>query len=227
MKAKRKATGDRLLDAAERLFAKQGIRATSLREITAQSKSNLAAVNYHFRSKDALVRAVFERCFRPLNEERLRCLAAAEDAAGNGPLAIEAVLRALFEPMLVQWRLNRNFILLAGRLQHEPDARLHQFILSLYEELIRRFLSAAKRAAPGVPEPDLFFWLQFLFGGTVHTLLQSEDLERLSGGFDVLSDTDVFLDRLIAFGAAGLNARIPPAERSTADSADLVPKGGY
>ena len=97
-----KTTSERILDAAENLFARQGIRGTSLKEITESAEVNIAAVNYHFRSKDALVRAVYERSFLPLNEKRLRALEAAEQAAGDAPLTVEAGLRALFEPMV--WR---------------------------------------------------------------------------------------------------------------------------
>ena len=111
------------MQAAEELFARKGIRATSLKEIAQSAAVNIAAVNYHFRTKDALVRAVYERSFRPLNEERLRLLTAAELAAGDGPLALESVLYALFEPILRAWRNNRNFILLVGRLHHEPDSQ--------------------------------------------------------------------------------------------------------
>ena len=226
-RSKPKATDERLLDMAERLFARQGIRATSLREITAQTHINIAAVNYHFRSKKALVRAVFERSFKPLNQERLRCLAEAEAAACGGPPAIEDVLRALFAPMLRAWKENRNYILLSGRLQHEPDAELHRFILGLYDEMIRRFLAATARALPGVPEPDLFFWLHYLFGGMVHTLLATEDLERLPGGLTVLDDANEFLDRLIRFGSAGLRSipqRSPMAAGSPAPvQSDAVP----
>ncbi len=78
-----KSTGERILDAAEGLFARQSIRTTSLREITELAEVNIAAVNYHFRSKDALLRAVYERSFQPLNAERLRLLDEAE-AAGWG-----------------------------------------------------------------------------------------------------------------------------------------------
>jgi AcrR family transcriptional regulator len=205
-RTKPKATDERLLDTAERLFARQGIRATSLREITEQTGINIAAVNYHFRSKEALVRAVYERSFKPLNEERLRCLAEAEAAAGDGPLAIEEVLRALFGPMLRAWEQNRNYILLSGRLQHEPDPGLHEFILQLFDEMIRRFLAAASRALPGAPETDLFFWFHYLFGGMVHTLLAAQDLERLPGGSSILDDRAKFLDLLIQFGSAGLRS---------------------
>jgi len=218
-----KTTGERILDAAEDLFARQGIRGTSLKEITDSAEVNIAAVNYHFRSKDALVRAVYERSFLPLNEQRLRALEAAEVAAQGAPLTIEAALRALFEPMVRAWTSNRNFILLVGRLQHEPDPELNGFIQRLYEGLIPRFLAAYKKALPSVPETDLFFWTHFLFGGVVYTLLNSHDMKRFHEGQTLLDTPGRFLDLLIAFGASGLRSLastgpIPPhsPESSTA-----------
>ena len=206
-----KNTTERLLEAAEELFARQGIRATSLKAITEFAEVNIAAVNYHFRTKDALVRAVFERSFQPLNEERLRLLMAAELAAGDGPLALESVLYALFEPMLQTWRANPNFILLAGRIQNEPDSKLGGFMQKIYGQMIPKFLAAARKAAPDVPEPDLFFWMHFLFGGVVYTLLNSHDMERMHEGQNLLDTPDIFLQRLIAFGTSGLRALKSPA----------------
>ncbi|MGE5644646.1 MAG: TetR/AcrR family transcriptional regulator [Acidobacteriota bacterium] len=207
-KAVKKTTSERLLDAAEHLFARQGIRATSLREITELAAINIAAVNYHFHSKDALVRAVYERSFGPLNQERLRLLNEAEAAAGEGPLSIEAVLNALFEPMVREWRENPNFILMIGRLHSEPDTELLSFVLRLYEDLIRRFLAAGARALPGLSAGNTFFWTHFLFGGVVYTFLSVQDLENLQAGHSILDDPEEFLARLIAFGAAGLRAQV-------------------
>lgn len=151
-----KTTSERVLDAAESLFARQGIQGTSLKETTELAEVNIAAVNYHFRSKDSLVKAVFERSFVPLNEERLRMLESAESAAGDGGLTIEAILHALFEPMIRAWIANRNFILLIGRLRNEPDSELSGFVQALYGELIPRFLAAAKRALPSTPRRSCF-----------------------------------------------------------------------
>src|SRR5436305_14013735 len=93
-------TRESLMDAAESLFSERGIQAASLRAITEQAKANLAAVHYHFGSKQGLVRAVFSRRLAPLNEERLRrldlCL-----AAGGG---VEEVLRAFLAPALAMAR---------------------------------------------------------------------------------------------------------------------------
>src|SRR5512143_118352 len=101
-------TKDRILDAAERLFAEHGFDATSLRMITAEAGVNLAAVNYHFRSKDALIEAVFSRCIRPLNRERLRLLAAVEEASGGAPPRLEDVIRAFVTPVIRARQDNRG-----------------------------------------------------------------------------------------------------------------------
>lgn len=202
-----KTTSERILEAAEGLFAAQGIRGTSLKEITELAEVNIAAVNYHFRSKDALVRAVYERCFHPLNEERLRLLAEAEAAAGENALRLEQVLYALFEPMVRAWQTNKNFILLVGRLQSEPDPQLNTFVQGLYGGLIERFLRAARRAAPDIPEAQLFFWIHFLFGGVVYTLINSQDMERMHPGQNLIDTSDMFLHDLISFGTAGLRSR--------------------
>lgn len=204
--AAQKTTSERILDAAETLFARQGFRATSLREITEQAEVNIAAVNYHFRSKDALLRAVYERSFVPLNERRLELLSVAEARAGKRTLPLNAVLDAFFRPMMQTWEVNPNFILLVGRLQHEPDPEINGFIQSLYAEVIPRFLAAARKAAPDVAEDDLFFWIHFLFGGVVYSLLNSQDMQRLHRGQNLLDVPETFLNRLIAFGASGLRA---------------------
>lgn len=202
-----KTTSERILEAAEGLFAAQGIRGTSLKEITELAEVNIAAVNYHFRSKDALVRAVYERCFHPLNEERLRLLDEAEAAAGGEAPPLEQVLYALFEPMMRTWQTNRNFILLVGRLQSEPDAQLTSFVQGLYGGLIQRFLTAARRAAPDVSEAELFFWIHFLFGGVVYTLINSRDMQQMHPGQNLIDTSNLFLNELISFGAAGLRSR--------------------
>ncbi len=217
-KRKQKTTRERLLDVAEQMFADHGFRATSLRLITEQAKINNAAVNYHFRSKEDLVKAVLERSFKPVNDARMRALDEAEAAAAGAPLTIEAVLRALFEPTLTAWKSNASFILIAGRLQQEPDPDLHALSLSLYRDLIHRFLAAAKRAMPAVPGEDLFFWIHFLFGAVVHALLSYSDIERLSGGRNILDAPGSFVESLVAFGAAGLRTRFPAPSQPAPES---------
>src|SRR5581483_10033478 len=90
------STKDRILDAAERLFGARGFEATPLRAITAEAGVNLAAVNYHFQSKEALIRAVIARRIGPVNERRLKLL----DAAEAGALSVEQVIDAFVRPVI-------------------------------------------------------------------------------------------------------------------------------
>jgi len=207
-----KSTQERLLDAAEHLFAEQGIQATSLREITEEAGANLAAVNYHFRSKKALTKAVFERRFVPLNQERLRLLDKAEAEARGTPPAIEEILFALFEPTVRLWKDHEDFLRLDCRVQIEPETKLHEFFLEQFEEVIRRFSSAMVRTVPDVPRKELFWRMHFLFGGMLNTLVNHKDLALFSEGLCVLDDHREFLQRLIAFGAAGLRGPINTPE---------------
>src|SRR5215467_2180302 len=117
-------TKERILDTAEKLFAEHGYGATSLRSIIAGAKVNLAAVHYHFRTKDALLDAVLKRRLEPVNRERLALLDAYEQGAGDGPLRLESVLTALIAPPL---GLARNpafagFMKLMGRVVVDGDS---------------------------------------------------------------------------------------------------------
>ena len=91
-------TKERILDVAERLFADFGFPVTSLRDITHEAGVNLAAVNYHFGSKQALLAAVLERRVRPINDRRLALLDELEKAAGSTSPELEDILRAFLGP---------------------------------------------------------------------------------------------------------------------------------
>ena len=87
-------TRQKILDAAEKLFARHGFESTSLRSIIASAGVNLAAIHYHFRGKEGLIRAVIERRFAPVNDERLRLLAEYENRAEGQALLVEEILDA-------------------------------------------------------------------------------------------------------------------------------------
>src|ERR1700675_3405038 len=88
-------TKTKILNAAEKLFALNGFDATSLRDITAEAQVNLAAVNYHFQSKDSLIDAVILRRIEPVNRRRVEML----DTAGPSP-SVEQIVEAFLAPLL-------------------------------------------------------------------------------------------------------------------------------
>src|SRR3954447_25442612 len=93
-------TRSRILDVAEDLFAERGLDRVSIRDITRKAKVNLAAINYHFGSKDDLIVAVFERRVVPVNEARLASLDVVEKAAGKRSPKLENILEAFIRPAI-------------------------------------------------------------------------------------------------------------------------------
>ncbi len=206
-------TKDRILDAAERLFARDGIEATSLRTITAEAGVNLAAVNYHFQSKDALVIAVISRRIGPVNEQRLALLEACEREAGDGPLPLEGVLDAFVRPVVEIFSTRaREFAPMMGRLYTEPSELLEKLYKSEIEPVAERFLQAYERALPGLPREELVWRLHFSMGAIGHTLAASHVLRLLSKGRCDPSDVEGTLKRLEAFMIAGLTAPLAEVE---------------
>jgi AcrR family transcriptional regulator len=203
-------TKDRILDTAERLFAREGIEATSLRTITTEAGVNLAAVNYHFQSKDALVWSVVARRMGPLNERRLALLDAYESAAGDGPLPLEQVLDAFLRPVVEISRSHaREFAPLMGRMYTEPG----EFMERVYQDHLRpvaaRFIQAYQRALPGLPLVELLWRLHFSVGVMAHTLGAASLLQIMSDGQCDPTDTEGMLRRMSAFMQAGLSAPVP------------------
>ena len=130
------ATKDRILDAAEALFMEHGFEATSLRALTAAAGVNLAAVNYHFGTKEELFQAVLTRRLDPMNQERLELLTRLEAKAAPRPLSCERILTALFIPALRlardPERGGKNFLRLLGRAYADPAPFIRQFLSEQY-----------------------------------------------------------------------------------------------
>src|SRR5437660_3119973 len=93
-------TKTRILDAAERLFMEHGFEATSLRQLTSAAGVNLAAVNYHFGSKEDLFQAVLTRRLDAMNQERIDLLDRVEREAAGEPPQVEKVIFAMLVPAL-------------------------------------------------------------------------------------------------------------------------------
>jgi len=201
-----------ILDAAETLFAEQGIDAVSLRAITTAAHVNLAAIHYHFGSKEALVKAVFERRIEALNRMRLKELDRYEAEAGDGPLPVENVLRALIEPSIrlsQSHREGRTFMKLCARAYAESAGVMEEIFDDCFPELARRFNAAFVRALPGLDPVELAWRIQFTVGAMLHTMQEGERLKKFSQGRCDPADVEGAIDRMVAYTAAGLKA--PPA----------------
>jgi AcrR family transcriptional regulator len=202
------ATKAAVFNAAERLFALHGFQNVSVRDITAEAGVNLASVNYHFGSKDALLFEIFRRRTSELNRERARMLHEAADRHGGKP-PVREILEAYFAPPL-RWaapdndrRISVQFII---RARSEGTAEMREAIQNDVSHL-ERFANALIAARPNLPREEVYWRLHFCLG-MVHNnrFIEFDRLHHLSGGLTREGDTEALLRRMLDFAEAGFLA---------------------
>jgi AcrR family transcriptional regulator len=201
-------TKDNLIRAAEKLFAEQGIAGASLRAITQEAEANLASVNYHFGSKDDLVKAVLARRLEPLNRERLALLDRYSKEGGGTP-GLERIVRAFISPVLTMIQRERGghaFARFVGRAFSEPDPQIRGLLLEQFKEVIGRFTKAMIEALPHIPSEEIYWRFHFMVGAMVHTAGLGFLVRDISGGLCNPLDVDGVTDRLVCFITGGLRA---------------------
>jgi len=172
-------TRSAILAAAERLYADRGFGDVTLRDIVAEANVNLAAVNYHFGSKDELIAELFVTRSIAGNRERLNELKAAEEN-GGGRAGIDAIFRALVGPPLRHRIRNREI------------------------DHLRKFAAAMRRSLPGRDEAELYWGLHFALAMAHHTIRERERLAKLSEGSCDLNDVQGIIDRVVAVSVMAL-----------------------
>ena len=211
-------TRTRILDAAEELFMQHGFEATSMRALTSRAAVNLAAVNYHFGSKDALIEAVFRRRLDPMNAARIAALQKLETEA-QAP-STEAIIRAFVGEslrMIEDTKGGRNFIRLLGRTYTEPSKPVRVLIGQLYAPVMERYKAAFERALPQMPREELVWRMHFMFGTLSYTLAATDTVQLIAGCKpEDRYDARLLEERLAAFLAAGLNAPLKNSVRKAA-----------
>lgn len=196
------STKDRILDAAEALFAQHGFAETSLRQVTSRADVNLAAVNYHFGSKGNLINEVFRRRLDELSALRLTRLAQAQAA---DPHDLKGILRAFIEPAL-GLSLDRHggaFVRVIARAYAEKDETLRRFLSDNYGHVMRDFARALAQALPSLSRERLYWRLDFIAGALTYAMADFGQIKR-PPGIDEHSHCRQAADELVAFAAAGL-----------------------
>jgi AcrR family transcriptional regulator len=199
------STKERILGAAETLFARHGFAGASLRQVTAAANVNLAAVNYHFGSKDNLIEEVFRRRLDELNARRQAALAAA--IASEAP-TLEGVLGAFIRPAL-ELSLDPSgghaFMRVLARAYAEHDERLRKFLSDNYGHVLREFAAAFGRLLPHLDKEELYWRLDFITGALTHSMADFGPMKR-RGQISEEAHRERAAEHLIRFAIAGLRS---------------------
>ncbi|MEO8809800.1 MAG: TetR/AcrR family transcriptional regulator [Rhodanobacter sp.] len=197
------STRGRILRAAETLFAQRGFDGASLRQLTAAAGVNLAAVNYHFGSKEKLVEEVFRRRLDALNANRLAALAQLD---GDHPATLEEVLAAYIRPALELSHEDSGalFMRVLARAFAEHDGTLRQFLSDNYGHVMRQFTAEFARLLPHLDKPELYWRIDLVTGALTHAMSGFGMIQRKNDVSEQVHREQT-AQHLIRFAAAGLS----------------------
>ncbi|PAU79011.1 TetR/AcrR family transcriptional regulator [Halomonas salipaludis] len=208
-------TVTRILDTAEVLFAERGFAETSLRNITSKAKVNLAAVNYHFGSKKALIQAVFARYLDPFTERFHAALDELETEYAGRVIPLEVLLESMAKTVLdvpAERNSLKVFMRLLGLAYSQAQGHLRRYIQDHYGSVFSRFSELVRKATPELPEAERFWRLHFVLGTVIFTLSGLDALRDIAEKDygDHVSVRDL-IRRLRPVVVAAMNAPLPDA----------------
>jgi len=196
-------TKTRLLDAAERLFSDRGFGAVSHRDVALAAGANLAAVNYHYGSKDQLIRAVIKRRMDSINARRLAALARAERQEESAPVPTETILEALLGPAVEDSNGGFETFLWIG----SAGSPYRNYFIRLMAPVLARFASALRRQLPARSDEDCQWYIYFSLTILAFMLADSRFVSGFSSSLEKSKDASMITRRAIQLVRAGLNGQ--------------------
>jgi AcrR family transcriptional regulator len=210
------STKEALMDAAETLLAQHGVAGASARDITREAGANLGAINYHFGSKENLVLEVYARRMRPMNRERIAQLDALEKSAGPAGPRLDQIVEVLVRPVVeARESQGKEFevMQLICRGFQEANPQVKGFLEREFAEIAQRFEDAVVKAVPGLAPEEVYWRMKFMGGAMNHGLdvwSRFDDMPHPNPKVQPARlDREAFIQRLVAFVAAGFAATLP------------------
>ena len=200
----------RILDTAEALFAEKGFAETSLRAITSRAKVNLAAVNYHFGSKKALIQAVFARYLDPFCEEFNKELTSLEKQQ-QVPLEalLEVLARAAVNVPATKGSLS-VFMRLLGLAYTQAQGHMRRYLQEHYGQTFLRFTNLLKLSSADLPDAERFWRIHFMLGAVVFTMSSLDALRDIAlNDYDEKTRIADLVARLLPVVTAAMQAPVP------------------
>lgn len=202
------ATREKILDAAEILFALHGFHGTSLRDVAHDAQARIALVAYHFGTKDTLFDKVVERRASYMALQRMQLLDQARGRAGGGPLALEDLVTGYVHPFVERssngGRGWKHYSLLVARASNAPDYA--KVIGVHYNAVARQFLAEFCRALPGVDEERIHHAFSFMVGTMLSLVAEPGRVESLSSGRYKSNDLERVFASMLPFLVAGFQS---------------------
>ncbi len=200
-------TSERLLLAAERLFAEHGFGAVSLRTIMSEARANVAAAHYHFGSKEKVLEAIFQKHGTAMNKDRHALLDEYERRPGRDAQAIRRLLHAFVGPAirLRDTESGRLFDKISAICSVDPNPAVREVVFRTFDAVGQRFSRLLRQACPHLSDAEYYWRLHCVFGSMMYVRANNGRVDYLMAPFRD-APAEFVLDQLVLFVAAGMRA---------------------
>jgi AcrR family transcriptional regulator len=201
---------EKILDAAEALFAERGFNGVSLKDISQAADVDAGLLHYYFSTKAGLFQAVIGRRADMVNEARLSSMRAYEGAAG-GTITVEGALRAYLDPTFEfarkGGRSHRNYLLVVSQLNSAPAGSIPGAEVTAFDPVVQIFIDLLRKASPSSTDADIYWFYHMLSGAITLTWAQTGRIDKLSAGACRSEDFPTIAEQMIRIFANGLPGR--------------------
>ncbi len=209
-----KNTKTKILYTAEQLFAEKGYHNTSLRDITSKAMVNIAAVNYHFGSKEKLFEEILKTRLKPINAKRMKALEQITDESNKNNINpdLEKILKSFFDPLMnlmEKDKSSRYFIVILGAVLNHPDVKLKEIFIKIIQPVANAYFKCICRALPQIAPEIILIRIQFAMGvfyNGINILLSSFDSKnKISNILDgKIPSKEIYKREIIDFMVRGI-----------------------
>ena len=205
----------KILEAAESEVADYGFAGASIRNITQRAGVNVAAINYHFGSKEELIKALFRDRIKPINDYRLESLRKAQERAPDGIVSTEELVDILVRPAVAKMmsKEGRRFVQAIARCMSEPTDFMCDLDEELFKEMFHSFLAAFQKALPEHDSETLLNKMNFIICSMVGFMMHFPRIEQLVGKQMSGEESEILLDQYIDFIATGIGSPVSSYSR--------------
>ena len=201
-------TRERILLAAEQLFAQHGFSGVSLRSIMAEAGANTASAHYYFRSKEGVLQAIFQKHAAGMNAERNTRLDAWERKPGTGTATVQRLVDAFIGPAI---RLRETpdgqaFDKISALCSVDPNPRVREIVFQTFDVVGKRFSGLLRTACPHLGDAEYYWRLHCLFGSMMYVRAHNGRVDQLVLPGTGPQTPEFVLDQVVGFVAAGMKA---------------------
>ncbi|MDE2184225.1 MAG: TetR family transcriptional regulator [Alphaproteobacteria bacterium] len=197
---------DRILNAAEELFAEHGFDGVTVRQVTRRANVDVALAHYYFDTKRGLFDAVFLRRAAIINEERIKAIDEYQANPGPGGATIEGFIQAFLDPVMERWATGgkgwKDYLAIVAQVNNTPKWG-GETMARYFDPVIHRLIDGLRSIMPGARDIDLYWSYQFLSGALTLTFAETGRIDRLSSGLCRSSDEAAVRSRMAPYIAAG------------------------